>query len=387
MYNQTGFFEAMDVAQWVLIGAAIVIVLAVLIISVNYALYKKRINKVLESGEPAKTPMPTPRSTAAVIGLIIWIGTTVFMLVQLQTLNYYSFMMKNTTDIMVQQVDSIYGVSSQSIWDKVNEQNNAQVIAANYIIKLGKVHDDTKTIDLTLTVTPNVIPGKDDVLTFRIGDSKTVMKKIDNGKYSGTVQTSVFHEQPAGILTLESDGEKINQIINDTLRYPLDEGIEQNEVVDEDTWCKCFPLADFSERDTQVKTNGDKTNITSVITTERKGSMADSSNKFTEMTLVFENAGKEIKRVDLMKDSSVQVSGDSYTYTFNGTVSKNNDAVIYYLLAKDKDGYSYKLYRPGEYIIGWKSGKIGAVTDTDEHSIIYNKDGSILKTTEYFYSE
>lgn len=387
MDNSTNFFSIIDGAQWVLIIAAIVIILAVIIISINYVLYKKRINKVLESGEPAKTPMPTPRSTAAVIGLIIWIGTTVFMLVQLQTLNYYCFMMKGTMDIMQQQVDSIYGISSSSIWDKVNEQNNAQVIASNYIIKLGKVHDDTKTIDLTLTVTPNVIPGKDDVLTFRIGDSKTVMKKADNGKYSGTVQTSVLNEQPAGILTLESDREKISQIINDTLRYPLDEGIEQNEIVDEDTWCKCFPLADFTESNTEIKTNGDKTNITSVITTERKGSMADSSNKFTEMTLVFENAGKEIKRVDLMKDSSVQVSGDKYTYTFSGTVNKNDEAVTYYLLAKDRDGYSYKLYKPGEYIIGWMSGKIGAVTDTNAQSIIYDKDGSILKTTEDFYSE
>lgn len=384
MENMAGFFAAIDGAQWVLIGAAIVIILTVIIISLNYVMYKKKINKVLTDGEASKAPIPSPGSTAAVIGLIIWIGTTVFMLVQLQTLNYYCFMMKNTTDIMMQQIDSIYGISSNSIWDKVNEANNAQVIAADYIIKLGKVHDDTKTIDLTLTVTPNITPGKDDVLTFRIGDSKTVMKKIYGGKYKGTVQASVFNEQPAGILTFESDGEKISQIISDTMRYPLDEGIEQNDIIDEDTWCKCFPLADFTESGTQIKTNGDKTNITSVITVERKASMADNSNKFTEMTLVFENAGKEIKKVDLMKDSSVQVSGDNYTYTFSGTVSKNNDAVTYYLLAKDKDGYSYKLYKPGEYIIGWLSGDIGAVTDTNEHSIIYDKDGSILKTTEYY---
>ena len=238
--------------------------------------------------------------------------------------------------------------------------------------------------DLTLSLETRLVLGKDDKLTFRIGDSKTELKLGDDGRYTGTVKASVWKEYPSGILTLESDGDRITQILSTQILLFRDYS-EQNDSVVGSEWLDCYATVDFDTSAAEVSKDGEKTKLggdLSVYTFDAKGT---ADIHFTELKLVFDLDGKVFREVDLMNDKDVKVDANCYTYHMNDTVDKGE--IDYYVTGKDNEGNTYKLYRTNSYILNSGEYTPETVYSDDmissdpngKYSSITDKDGNLVK--------
>ena len=220
--------------------------------------------------------------------------------------------------------------------------------------------------DLTLSLETRLVLGKDDKLTFRIGDSKTELKLGDDGRYTGTVKASVWKEYPSGILTLESDGDRITQILSTQILLFRDYS-EQNDSVVGSEWLDCYATVDFDTSAAEVSKDGEKTKLGGDLSVYAFDAKGTADIHFTELKLVFDLDGKVFREVDLMNDKDVKVD--------------------YYVTGKDNEGNTYKLYRTNSYILNSDEYTPETVYSDDmissdpngKYSSITDKDGNLVK--------
>lgn len=356
---------------WILIFAAAIIGILIILSIVYFIIYKIRINKSLEEEKRIGRPLITPLTVAVASGVVVWIASTVFIVAILHFLTTLSvqndnYILDNYRNIvtLTQIVDS-------------------QHITDDYKTTLGKTHADTKTIDMTISLSTQLVLGKDDKLTFRIGDSKTELKKGDDGRYTGTVQVSVFAEYPTGILTLETEGEKINQFITTTPMIFRDY-TEWPETVQGREWLDLYPHAEYDTSNLKVSKDGDKTKLEGSLEVMTFCAEEDTDMVFTDLTLVLDVNDRTFRMIDLKNDSSVRQNGDTYIYTLDETVEKGE--IDYYLMAKDSEGNSYTLYNEDDYILNSDEYEPDVPMNDDitadtegKFSTITDKDGNVLK--------
>lgn len=356
---------------WILIFAAAIIGILIVLFIVYYIIYKIRINKSLEDEKRIGRPLITPLGIVVASGVVVWIASTVFIIAMLHLLTSLSAQTDYyTTDNYRNTV---------TLSQKIDQQN----ITYDYTTKIGAMHADTKTVDMTISLETRIVLGKDDKLTFRIGDSKTELKTNEDGRYTGTVQVSVFTEAPTGILTLETDGEKISQFIA-TTPLTFTDISEWPETVDAEIWRDLFPHAEFDTTNAKVSKDGEKTKLEGSLVVLTFCAEEDDSAVFTDLSLVLDVDGRVFRQIDLTDEKSARQSGDTYTCTLDDTVESGE--IDYYLLAKDAQGYSYKIYNENRYILNSDEYTGNCPTNNDitsetegTYSTITDKDGKIIK--------
>lgn len=356
---------------WILIFAAAIIGILIVLFIVYYIIYKIRINKSLEDEKRIGRPLITPLGIVVASGVVVWIASTVFIIAMLHLLTSLSAQTDYyTTDNYRNTV---------TLSQKIDQQN----ITYDYTTKIGAMHADTKTVDITISLETRIVLGKDDKLTFRIGDSKTELKTNEDGRYTGTVQVSVFTEAPTGILTLETDGEKISQFIATTPLIFTDIS-EWPETVDAEIWRDLFPHAEFDTTNVKVSKDGEKTRLEGSLVVLTFCAEEDDSAVFTDLSLVLDVDGRVFRQIDLTDEKSARQSGDTYICTLDDTVESGE--IDYYLLAKDAQGYSYKIYNENRYILNSDEYTGNCPTNNDitsetegTYSTITDKDGKIIK--------
>ena len=353
-----------DSILWIFIIAAIVIVLMIVFFIVYYQIYKYRINKALTEEKRPKRPLVSPGAVAVSVGIVVWVAVTLFIMSMLYLI---MGVLAQVNEMTMQDVRNNAVYFTETAKEK---------LATDYRFKVGSKHPDTGTIDLTVSVDTALVLGKEDKLTFRVGDSKTELKAGADGWYSGTVQASVWKANPSGILTLESDGDRISQILSDSPRL-FESEEEKQETVDGTEWMDMFPTLESAALNTSIsKAENGKNRIRSELTVTAFPAKADSSNVFTELTLVFDEDGKVFRKVELTKEAAGQ---NAYTYQLNELVGTGE--IDYYILAKDTKGNSYKLYRENEYILNADDYQPaqGDTSFASSNSTITDKDGKLLK--------
>ena len=356
---------------WILIFAAAIIGILIVLFIVYYIIYKIRINKSLEDEKRIGRPLITPLGIVVASGVVVWIASTVFIIAMLHLLTSLSAQTDYyTTDNYRNTV---------TLSQKIDQQN----ITYDYTTKIGAMHADTKTVDMTISLETRIVLGKDDKLTFRIGDSKTELKTNEDGRYTGTVQVSVFTEAPTGILTLETDGEKISQFIATTPLIFTDIS-EWPETVDAEVWRDLFPHAEFDTTNVKVSKDGEKTRLEGSLVVLTFCAEEDDSAVFTDLSLVLDVDGRVFRQIDLTDEKSARQIGDTYICTLDDTVESGE--IDYYLLAKDAQGYSYKIYNENRYILNSDEYTGNCPTNNDitsetegTYSTITDKDGKIIK--------
>lgn len=356
---------------WILIFAAAIIGILIVLFIVYYIIYKIRINKSLEDEKRIGRPLITPLGIVVASGVVVWIASTVFIIAMLHLLTSLSAQ----TDYYT--TDNYRNTITLS--QKIDQQN----ITYDYTTKIGAMHADTKTVDMTISLETRIVLGKDDKLTFRIGDSKTELKTNEDGRYTGTVQVSVFTEAPTGILTLETDGEKISQFIATTPLIFTDIS-EWPETVDAEVWRDLFPHAEFDTTNVKVSKDGEKTRLEGSLVVLTFCAEEDASAVFTDLSLMLDVDGRVFRQIDLTDEKSARQSGDTYICTLDDTVESGE--IDYYLLAKDAQGYSYKIYNENRYILNSDEYTGNCPTTNDitsetegTYSTITDKDGKIIK--------
>ena len=310
---------------------AVVLLVAILFFVIYYFIYRFYINKKILNGDrTAHSKIVSPAIIVITVGVILCIAAYFVTQYKLQIIG-------------VTAGDSYSaGASNLQILLENTRRSSAEKIAKNYSFTAGKAHNDTKTYDLNLTLETDIELGKNDRLTFRIGDSKSELKMNNDRSYSCTVQASLLKDVHQGILTLESDGDRISEILSDE-QIHFSESSDYVDAVNE-LQSDSFPYIDCSEDNTNINEKDDgTTDISTDITVIAYPANNNSNDTFTEMKLVFEQGGKILSETDLMASSDVRKNGNEYTYTFKGNV-KNDIEKYCYVLAKDKGGYSYKLY-------------------------------------------
>ena len=352
----------------IMIGVSVLIAAVVAFYIVYYFIYKRKINKALAEGKPIKSHMPSPGSTLLTIGVIIWVVSTIFIIFQLQMIMLYTGMLSFNVAIIGEQTDSIYNNIGIQFWDNVNKEAEKQSLVLEKDFKAGKIDAKNKTAELTISITPRILPGKDDKFTFRIGDSQTELKPDSAGRYSGTVTIGIFTD-PTGILTFEGNGEKISEIIADAPHYPVDQ--DESEHFDV-SWESVFPSAESREFNTQITPDGNgKSNVSSELGVYSIGAEADESYKFSGIELIIECDDKELRRVDILKDSAVYLDDGCYKYKLDEVVDGTEPKIMYRIEAKDELGYSY--------VYNYKMlGEDGNNTAYEMYSVITAKDGSTI---------
>ncbi len=374
------FSRAVMINYGILIFAGgIVAVLAILCI-VYYFLYKRRINKALADGTVPKRSIFSPGSAALGTGIIIWFASTVFMVCQLQSLNYITT--KTSSELYAadkyvkEQV-----LNAQYMIDSVRHEITGQRITESYCLTAGEFHADTRTVDAEICVQTDIVLGSSDRLTFRVGDSKTVLKRNADVNYTGRISISIFDSSPKGILTLETPEGNIQQLIS--VEFDSGDDPEDPELT---SWTDLYPSAELSLLQPRAHENSDgSVQIDTDAAVNIKNAVKAPDCGFTEMAVIFEGeGGKLLSKTELLEGGeAVGHSGDTYTCHFSGNAPKGK--TIYYLLAKDSNGNSYRLY--GKDCVIYDSslapGKRLAPTQDRNNagylfSVLYDEKGNIL---------
>ena len=313
---------------------ALILVFAVFFFLIYYFIYRFYINrKILKGDRKARPLLVSP----AVIGI------TVFVILSIAA--YYTTQFRLNT--VYKGVCDVYSSSASQthLLMEERQQYATSRIAKHATFTAGKNHPETKTFDLELTIETDIVLGKNDKLTFRIGDSKSELKKDKDGNYGCTVQASVLQNSHQGILTLESDGDRISEILSDEdpIFYDSENPVRLSDQIG-DYIDESLPYFESSEANVKITDKNDNTSdISTDITVTAYPVKTDKNSKFTEMKLVLEQNGKVLGETDLLNSKDVKKNGNEYTYTFKGSVKKGQEASCY-VLAKDKSGFSYKLY-------------------------------------------
>ena len=332
--------------------------------------------------------MPSVGGTALTIGIILWLTSTLFMLFQLQTITFCMGDFYRRSDITQEQLNTIYNYVSEQYRKEQNDLTSKQSVAESTTFTLGKINSD-KTVDLTISVKPHITLGTGDKLTYRIGDETAELKKDDYGLYTGTVKVSVFNPFPSGILTYEGHGDKLSEIVQNDYHFPIadinGEILPENKnVVTDDLWDNFLPFAEFMSTDAVADTSvSGQTHVNASVYIYTQPAAADPTIKFTDISLVFECNGKELRRVDVLHDSSVKkVDDNGLEYSFDETIGSENAVVFYYLIAKDTEGNTYKLYNYGigsYYLLPLDNSRSDiTVPEYNAESIIRDKDGKLI---------
>lgn len=346
---------------WILIFAAALIFFLLLFFIGYYIIYKIRINKALKEEKSIGRPLISPLGIAVASGIVVWIASTVFIVAMLHLM----------TDISTQNCEYIMD-SYRNIVTLQQTVQNSQ-IAVSYDTELGDYHADTKTVDMHISIDTYLVPGKDDKLTFRIGDSETELKYDSGTRYYGTVEVSVLREYPTGILTLETKGDRINQLIT-TSPVIFRDYTEQPESIQYETWQKFYPTAGLSADNVNIEKKDGKNIVSAKINVEIVPAEVDESISFTELKLVFDVNDRTFRQVDLMNDKDVTTGDCYYGYNLYETVEPGE--IDYYLMAKDADGNTYTIYNLNS----------GYILNSDEYEPVIPQNNDIDSSTEGKYN-
>ena len=362
-------------------AGGIVAVLAILCI-IYYFLYKRRINKALADGTAPKRSIFSPGGAALGTGIIIWFASTVFMVCQLQSLNYITT--KTSSELYAadkyikEQV-----LNAQYMIDTAQHEITGQHITESYSLTAGEYHADTRTVDAEICIQTDIVLGSGDKLTFRIGDNTTVLKKNADINYTGKISISIFDSFPKGILTLETPQGNIQQLLS--VKIDTNDNPESS---DPESWTEIYPSAEIRLVQPKAHENQDgSVQIDTDVAVNIENAEKAPDCSFTEMTVIFEGeGGKLMSKTDLLKNSeAVGRSDDTYTCHFSGTVPKGR--TIYYLSAKDSDGNSYCLYGKDCVIYNSSLAPGQRLTPPQNRndadylfSVLYDEKGNILKT-------
>ena len=332
---------------------AVILAAAILFFVIYYFIYRFYINKkILKGDRTAHSSLVSPAVILITVGVILCVAAYFVTQYQIQ--------------IIAMTAGDAYSVSASNteLLLEAEHRSVSDRIAKTAVFSVGQNHTDTRTFDLKLTIETDVVPGKNDKLTFRLGDSKSELKKTRDGKYSCTVQASIFKTRFQGILTFESDGDRISEMINTKRSFYPDEANYEEQI--DDLRNKSLPYIDCSEANVVINSGDNNTSDVSIdITVIDCPSKSDKNDVFTEMKLVFEQDGKVLDETNLMNSNDVEKNENEYTYTFEGSV-KNGSEASCYVLAKDKNGFTYKLYcRLNDDIF-----------KNDSDNIIYDTDGN-----------
>lgn len=368
----------------ILIAAGIIIAVMTAIIIGYFVIYKRRINKTLMSGEKGTGAGISPGGTALTVWLIVWVASTIFIVLQLQALSIHGMNTDKRTLGILSQSEAMYNLQEYYVNQLLEIDNsiNSQNITNKYSFEFGKYNAADNTIELKITITPRLIMGDKDKYTFTAGNNSTELKLQKDGRYTGTVNIPTYVSETSGVLTLEANGEKLTQIITDK------EGILQSN-----KWRKYYPYVDFADIDSKAKDAGSgKINVESDVTVTAFSAKEDANRRFNSLTLVFEKNGKTIREVDLMKDSGVKKQGNDYKYHFSETVSGSAEepGIYCYIKAEDTLSYGYKLFVSGEFFM-----KPADNSDSEEYETgdyqgnceITDKDGVLLKKFDESFFE
>lgn len=359
----TNFFDIPNISQILLVFFTVIIVLVVFFILYRIA-YKIYINRFLakgrHDGKKRFSPMITPAGLMITTGVAAAITVAVILICMI---NFVGLVAEQNA----QYISDIYRNQAA-----MEQKANMERITYKYSFEAGEVHDDTKTVDLTLKLSTGLTLGTNDKLTFRVGDSKTEMRADEKGIYTGTVQVSAFRGHPAGILTLESEGEKISQIIEDTpivFASTEDEELYNFDVVGGTEWVDMYPSAEayVSDGKEEELENGD-VRIQKQITVYPHAAKANPKKTFTKMKLVIEQNKQTVCEADLL-NGETEAKDKQYLYDLDITVKEG--MLKYYIIAKDADGNQYKMYFESGWIVSSKSG-----TEKENSADHYEESGS-----------
>lgn len=367
-----------DSIYWILIFASAFIGFIILFFLIYRIIYKIRINKALKSERRISSPLISPGGVAVAIGIVMWIAVSFFMIVQLHII-----------DFALREYGNYSGQSFHAVIEQ-NGLTNSEKISSDYRFNTGEHHSEDKTYDLNVSISSNIVLGKNDKLTFRIGDSKTELKLSKGGRYTGTVRVSAWNGCPSGILTFEGDGIKISQILS--AGYSKDDENDENEKDDEidlngdEMWQDFYPTAEFVVLNKKYSKENNIDTIESDIYVYPYPAENDKKLVFTEMKLVFDTDGTVFREVDLLKDKSVSVYGEGYSYHLKDNVKSGN--VNYGFAAKDSEGNSYIYYYHRDFVPSGNRDSLAEAENEEEKPIsayerkyntITDKNGKLLK--------
>ncbi len=325
------YYQAPDV-NIILLVAAFVIGAFVLTFILYRLAYKIYINRVMANGRhnsKAHSPMISPGTLLLATGIVVWIATMLTIICMIN-MNYWV-----ETDNA-----NMAGQTLRSQFALLQEYEHSQ-ITSEYSFSVGEAHADTQTVDLAVRVRTALILGKNDKLTFRIGDSKAQLKQDKDGDYVGTVQVSAWADAPSGILTLESDGEKISQILSNVpVLYKDDLG--EYESLSGDAWQKFYPSMEGYVTNVGKTVDHENICIERFVTIYTHAAESDPEATFTELQLSVEQDNKVVREVDLLKDTSVSVDAEKNCYLYQFKEIVGEGMVKYYLIAKDTAGNHYR---------------------------------------------
>lgn len=377
-YQDFGILDA----QKIILSAGVVITLLIVAFVVYRVFYKMYINKALKEGAGEgrkRRPMISPGALAAATGIVVWIAT---MLIIICMVNLNNLFLQQNSDYISQIYRS--GARAQQEYEESR-------LTKEYDFEVGRLDKRTRMVNLKITVTPNITLGKEDKLTFRIGDSKTELKADKEENYVGTVQVRPDRDCPSGILTLESDGEKISQIITNSPKIFSEEMVDDGYVTGEE-WQELYPSTELIITDHKISKAAKKqTRIEADMWVYPYAAGIDKELVYTEMTLLLEQNGKALRKVDLFRDKNVQRQDGGYHYHIDETVAEG--AVTFWFEAKDREGLTYKL-RPYGNILNAaegeeinqpeEAGDIGKYTE-DKYCTIVDKDGNTIQEFVMYY--
>ena len=348
----------------ILIAAAIIIAVLVVIFVLYRIVYKVYVNRVLAQGRhsgKSHSPMITPGALLVATGIVAGIAVSL---------------------TVICMINILYAVDEQS-WEYILQTYREQFvmeqkfdrtqIASVYSFEVGKTHADTQTVDLTLTLQTNLTLGKNDKLTFRIGDSKTQLKEDESGNYVGTVQASAFKASPSGILTLESDGEKISQILaNSPLLY---ESTVEYDAVNGDEWRSFYPYAECYVSTYDYDGEDGQKRLSRLVTVCAHAAEDMPERTFDELKLMIEQDGTRIREIDLMTDKTVKFEQQDNSYTYELNEPYKDCELKYYLFAKDTNDNHYEMY----FWMDQKPGGDNEWDDSDFYCRITDKKGNLYQ--------
>ncbi|MBQ8135305.1 MAG: hypothetical protein IJ192_13015 [Clostridia bacterium] len=348
----------------ILIVCGIVLAIMLLVISLYFFIYRYRINKVLKEGKPAKFSMPSIGTAMFSVWFIVWVAATVFVLFQFQVIIYSNSELSNQLDNMHQRLNEI----QEEIPD-ISSMVKSQSLIMDYEYQFGDYHAEDHTIDINLSMIPKSA-GENDQYTFKMGDSETKLKSVQDGVnlyFQGTVRIDIFDRNYAGILILDAGNQKLYEVLN----------LKEND--DNGEWIRYFPYIESSV-DTSYETDeddevsyyeGQETMLENYITITSCPARYDKNHVFTELTLEVDFNETKIDEVDLLHSDTVQTEENTYALNLKEKIDfePSRDVIQFYINAKDNHGYSYRI----------SISRISNTEDTDLYnSCIMNKDGKTL---------
>ena len=245
-----------------------------------------------------------------------------------------------------------------SVYDNVDKRLKKQAsLISGVDYTIGKLSDDMKSIQLSLTVIPKTI-SDDTELSVKIDGNNASLTRNGN-EFTGTIDIGLFvdYDQWPLLSIKTSEGTKTEYLEDVDVSYLFSNYLPSLE-------------ADMSA---SSELNNGKLQVDAGFRIASHPASGNKSVTFTSFTLIEEINGKEISRQDITDE--VRKSGENYnTQYIKSFEVSHGDELKVYVIAEDSLGYIHKTL-----VHYWTESNNGAQAETVfGGETIFDKNGNML---------